>query len=113
MIAAGTLRHRGTIQERVPAGSPATSSSGEAIDTWADVATTWMSIEPIRGREFFSAEQVQSAVDVRIRMRYREGITSKMRIVVAGVPYNIVSVIDPEERHVDLEIMCERGLSDG
>lgn len=110
---AGKLQHRGTIQQRAPAGSPANSSSGEAIDTWVDVATTWMSIEPIRGREFFSSEQVQSAVDVRIRMRYLPGITSLMRIVCDSVNYNILSVIDREERHADLELMCERGPADG
>lgn len=111
-VGAGKLRHRGTLQQRV-AATPGDSASGEALDSWVDVAAVWMSVEPIRGRELFAAEQVQSPVDVRIRMRYRPGVTPQMRVVLNAVNYNIVSVIDPEERHAELELMCERGLNNG
>ena len=75
MIRAGRHDRRLTIQQR----AETKSGTGEVTWTWTDVQTVWCSIEPLRGREFFAAEQLQSNVEGRIRMRYQPGITSKMR----------------------------------
>lgn len=110
----GKRRHLGKIQRLTSPGSPANSLSGEALDDWQDFATNvWMSIDPIRGREFFSSEQIQSSVEVRIGMCYMAGVTPEMRVVHDNVNYNIAAVIDPGERHEELELMCERGANNG
>lgn len=48
---------------------------------WEDVDTLWAAREPIRGREFFSAAADRAEITVRYKIRYREGITSEMRLV--------------------------------
>ena len=49
----------------------------------------------------------QSEVSTKIRMRYLAGILSSDRITHDGKAYNVLSVIDPEMRHVELVLMCK------
>ncbi len=109
---AGKLRHRVTIQQLV-AGSPQQLPNGEPDVTWTDYLTMWASVEPLRGRELMLAQQMQSEVDVRIRLRYRGGITADMRVTFGGVNYDIKSVANIDLRNSELELMCATGLNNG
>lgn len=107
MIDVGKMRHRITFQrfdgERDGYGDPL-----EADDAhWTDVATTWAAIDPISGREFYAAEQSQSEVTHKVRLRYRPGLTTAMRISWEGRLLKILSIIDWEERHESLLLMCK------
>ena len=47
----------------------------------------------------------------RVTIRYREGIKSKMRVAIGSRILEIVSVIDVDERHRQLDLLCEeRGV---
>lgn len=100
---AGRLRHRVTIQNAVEARN----AYGEAIKTWSTVATVYASVEPIRGREMFDAEQVQSEVTHRVRLRYRPGLTSQMRLLFNGRMFEIQTVINVNERNREVQLMCK------
>ena len=99
---AGELRHRITIQHLV-----------EVIDqhntpnmVWQDFATVWAAVEPIRGREYIQTKNTQSELTVRIRIRYYAGINATMRVVYGSRMFNIADVIDIEERHKEMHLMC-------
>jgi SPP1 family predicted phage head-tail adaptor len=110
---AGKLRHKVAIQKLV-AGSPDQKASGEPDTTWTThLASIWASVEPLTGRELFAAQEHHSEVEVRVRVRYREGITAKMRVVFDSRNYDIVAVIDREERHRELELLCKQGVTAG
>lgn len=98
----GILRHRITIQEL----REGQDEAGQPVQEWQDVATVWGAVEPLRGREYFAAAQVQAEVTTRIRIRYSKGIKPDMRVLYDGRLYNINAVIDPEERHMELQLMC-------
>lgn len=104
----GRLRHRIVLQRR----TGAENDFGEPTDTWSDVATLSAGIEPISGREYFAAQQVQSEVTHRVTIRYFEGITPKDRLVwtdpatAVARYFDIRSVIDRDERHREMAIMC-------
>jgi SPP1 family predicted phage head-tail adaptor len=83
---------------------------GEASVSWNLVATVWAAVEPLRGREYLQADQVQAAVDTRIRMRYLDGVVPKMRVVWDGHTYDIESVINPATRGRELELMARELL---
>ncbi|WP_374711533.1 phage head closure protein [Symbiobacterium terraclitae] len=102
MTTAAVFRQRVTLQQHVVGQD----EYGQPIDTWQDVATVWAAVEPLRGREYFAAHQVQAEVTTRIRIRYRRGIRPEMRVLYDGRVFNILSVIDPEERHRELQLMC-------
>ena len=102
-VTAGRMRHRVTIQEPVVARN----GYGEAITTWTAVATVWASVEPISGREYFAAEHMQSEITHRVKLRYRSGITSEMRVLYGTRLLRIESVIDWRERREELHLMCQ------
>jgi len=99
----GDLRHRITIQQPVESSN----TFGEVEKTWQDIATVWASIEPLRGREYFDSQQINAEVTTRIRIRYRPGIKPKMRVVYGERIFDIQSVIDVEERHKEIHLMCK------
>lgn len=101
---AGDLRHRVTLQKRVQGFDPI----GQPIEGWDDVATVWAAVEPLRGREYLAAGAMQSSVEVRIRMRYRPGITSAMRVAFDGDVYDIKAVIEVNTRREELQLMCTK-----
>lgn len=100
---AGELRHRVTIQQKTFSRD---SYGGETI-TWTDVATVWAAVEPISGREYFTAQQTQAEVTTRIRIRHRAGITPVMRVLWGTRLYDIISVIEVKERNREIHLMCQ------
>lgn len=108
-VAAGQLDQRITLQQRA-AGQ---DSRGQESTTWSDVATVWASAQPLRGREFFAAAQVQAEATVRFRIRYRDGVVPTMRVLWRSQPYDINSVIDVDGGKHTLELMCLEGGRDG
>lgn len=109
---AGDLRHLVTLQSLV-AASPDQKATGEPDTTWTDWHAVHAAVEPLRGRELIAAQALQSDVDTRIRIRYRAGVSAAMRVVFGTRHYDIVTVIDPSERHIELQLMCRQGASDG
>lgn len=103
----GSLRHRIIIQEK----NLTEDLEGVTAETWGDVATVWASVEDLQGREFFQAAVV-SETKTRIKIRYRNGITSAMRVLLGERIFDIKSVIDPDGRKRELLLMC-REVTDG
>lgn len=113
----GNFRQRITIQEnryqRDEANQKVADSVGAPIDDWVDVRTCWASMEPLSGREYFASAQVQAEQVTRFRIRYpRFQIWPGMRIkyhdavLVADRYFDIQAVIDQNEMHVELWLMC-------
>jgi len=96
---AGARRHRLTIQRPVP------GAVWGADATWATHAQVWGSLEPLRGSELLSAQQMQSEVTGKSTIPYVPGVTPAMRFLCGSRIYQILSVIDPEERHCELQLM--------
>jgi SPP1 family predicted phage head-tail adaptor len=103
----GELRHKITIQKLVNIQD----TFGQPVEQWPDVVTVWASVNPIIGREFFAAQQVNSEVTHKIKMRYRSDITSDMRIKLGNRIFDIISPpINPGEKKIELQIMCKERL---
>lgn len=94
-------------------GSPQYSASGERNDEWTTLAEVWMSIEPLRGRELFAAQEHHSETEVRIRIRYRDDVTARARVLHDSKYYSVLAVVDAELRHRELELMCTHGMIEG
>ncbi|MED0676983.1 phage head closure protein [Aneurinibacillus thermoaerophilus] len=103
------LNRRIRLQRR----ESAKDDEGIVTEGWADVATVWAAIEPLRGREYFAAATVNAENTVRIRMRYRRGITPDMRVLYDGRVFEIQSVIDVNEMHREIHLMTQEVVGDG
>lgn len=101
---AGKLNKRITIQQY----ESTQNEFGEQVKTWSNIKTAWASIQPLQGREWFNAKQMQSEIEVRMRLRYTTAITPKMRIVYNSLNYNIESIINVGEANRELELMCSK-----
>jgi len=100
------LRHRVIIQQN----QPTINAFGEETEQWVDVATVWAAVEPIKGREFFAAQKENAETTARISIRYRTGILADMRILYGNKIFEINAIIDVEERHIELQLMCQELL---
>ena len=98
----GMLRHRVTIEQKVPTRD----TFGGEVETWTLVATVWASVEPLQGREYLAARQLQAELTTRIRIRRRTGILPQMRVVWGSHTYDIQAVIEPESGRRELQLMC-------
>lgn len=99
------MNKRGEIQ-RATARTP--NSLGEQVPTWTTLETRWMSIEPISVREQLRANAIDASESVRVRMRYYPGLKESDRIKHGDNVYEINSIVDKDERHVELELLCTR-----
>lgn len=105
----GKLRHRVKIQ----AYTAGRDSFGGEEPVWTDVATVWASVTPVSGKEYFASAQVNAEISTKITMRYISGITPKMRVVFGNRVFEIISVLNFEERGIELNLMCKESVPDG
>ena len=99
----GKLIWRCTLQQ------PATGQdgTGQPLTGWVDVAQFWADIRATGGLEAIKAGAVTSKVQTSIRLPYRTGITSGMRVVCGGVVYNILAVLPDLACKVHVDLVCE------
>lgn len=103
---AGRLRHRIHIQR----ATITANDYGEPAQAWATIATVWAGVEPLRGREYFAASQVQGAAEVRIIIRYGPQVASLNiadRVLHGSTVYDINSVQNIDSRNKELHIMAK------
>jgi SPP1 family predicted phage head-tail adaptor len=100
---AGGLRHRIDIEQNVGT----TDTFGATTDSWALFTTLWAAIEPLSGRELLQAQQIQADITHRVRFRYVSGVTAKMRVLYGSRIFNILSIINPEERNREITLACK------
>lgn len=99
----GKLRHRITLLRQVNE----VNDYGASTQTWKRVATVWADVRPLSGREYFSAQQVQSEVTTQIWLRHIEGIKPTMKVKFGKREFEILSVLNAQERDVSLQLMCK------
>lgn len=103
----GELRHRITIQKCNSNQNNYGEIDINATITWSDVVTVRAGIYPISGKEFFAAETVNSEITHKVKIRYIEGISPNMRIKFNNRIFSIESVINFQERGIELQLLCK------
>lgn len=99
----GKLRHRIALLKQVNE----VNDYGASTQSWKRVATVWADVRPLSGREYFSAQQVQSEVTTQIWLRHIEGIKPTMKVKFGKREFEILSVLNTQERDVSLQLMCK------
>lgn len=101
------LNRRVTIQVK---GSTQDGTGEQIVGGWTNFVTTgdgkvWAEVLDLTGREFISANAEQSRVQTKVTIRHRDGITTAMRLLYKGEPYDIKAVLGQGNR--SLLLMCE------
>lgn len=102
----------GRLDRRIELLVPSTvkSTVGQVISSYASVATFYGERLELRTSDAARAGQRDAFTLARYRIRYREGITTAMRIRADDRLYDIVSV-EPLDRRVSMIIMVEEVAS--
>lgn len=105
-ISAGELDQRITLQTRV-----ATQDAvGQTSEVWGSDVELWARARPLRGSEFFAAGATQAQETVVFGIRYRAGLTSAMRVLWNGAPYDLTAPpINVDGGNHTLELVCTGG----
>ena len=100
----GKLRHQITLQRN----HPEHSSLGEPLPNWVDYAVNSAAeVAPLVGKEFYGAQQINTELTTRVRLRWRDGVKAGDRIafkerlfLIATPPINV------NEKNHELVLMC-------
>lgn len=103
---AGQLRHMITIQEQ----TDVSDGMGGFSTTWSDEFSMSAAIWPLSSKESLDAMKLELVVTHKIRIRYRSGITSKNRIKFGTRIFNIVSLINPDERNIMIDMLASEDI---
>ena len=98
---AGLRRHRITFQRPISA----THARGDKTKSGVDYRTVWARINTTSGRDFLDVHQTESETTATITCCYIVGVKPYMRIKFEGRYFEIVHIINSDERSRDLQIL--------
>lgn len=115
----GELRHKIDIQQSIPDQD----DRGGVVERWVDLfLDIWAEVLYLQGRDLWQAQQVNAEVNMKVRIRYRPGLTSTCRVKwkrERGSPTAIdyLEVVGPpievEGRQNEIWLMCIRRDAEG
>lgn len=100
---AGDLNKRIEIQAPTRAGD----GMGGFAETYSTICTVWAALWPTSASEMVKSMQQTMEISHRIRIRYRSALRSSWRIKFENRYFNVVSIINPNERNEWLDLMCK------
>ena len=103
MINAGELDKRITIQMQ----SITRATDGAETITYTDLATVWAAYLNKSGREFYSAQKINSEVTALFKIRWRTGLSNKFRIKYGAAYFNILHIDDTKQREGEMLLLCK------
>jgi len=99
----GPLNKRVILQSKTQTAD----DMGGFTTVWNNAATVWAAIWPTSARELTQSMQTDMVITHRIRIRYRSSFIPSYRIKFGNRYFNIVSIINPNERNEWLDIMAK------
>ncbi|MHB9949487.1 head-tail adaptor protein [Clostridium botulinum] len=90
-----------------------TDEDGYPLPGEKTIKESYASVRGLRGREFYNAAAVQSEQDKIFNCRYFKGLDTSMQIKYNDTLYNITSINDLNEKHVEYEIHAKEVKQSG
>lgn len=99
----GILNRRITVQAQSSAQTP----SGQPVNTWNNILNVRASIRPASGKEVYATSGFVSELSHVVTIRYtKTPIATNMRVLYGTRVLLIQGVSDPDEAHVQLNLLC-------
>jgi len=80
---------------------------------WSTYATAFCKVQTKGGREFWKVQQVNADVSHVWRTQWSatmQNVTPDMRLIFEGLTYEILSVVDVDMDHDEIEIQTKRAV---
>lgn len=101
------MRHRVEFERR----GLTQDSVGQQIDTWESIGSAMVSIDPIRGREYYNASGEKADITHEIRCRAQDfRLYPRDRVIYGDRHFDIKSAIDISERGREWLLMVTEAL---
>ena len=104
----GKLRHQVEILKPITIRD----ALGQEVENLEVEKTVWASIEPLLGKEYFSAKQVNSEVNFKITIRYIDSLLPHWVVQFGQRVFNIEAIINLEERNRYLQLLCSEKVGE-
>ena len=104
----GPMKHLGSIEEYVET----TDSVGGVVKTWSLFSKVWCSISPLRGDERYVSAEKHATATHKVTTRYIAGVNPKMRLVVRGRTFEIISALNIGERDKTMQLVVKEDADD-
>jgi len=104
------LRNRVIIQAYT---EPGRDDDGFPIEGgWSEYKKLWAKVTPLSAKDLIAAQADQSEVVARMKIRYREDITTKMQVIWKGRVFSIQSqaLDDSEDSYTYCTFLLGQGL---
>lgn len=105
----------GDYRERIELQRPVrtVNGAGETVVTWTAVRKTWAQVKPLKAWQMERARAVEMRTSHVVKLRYAADVdgAGDWRIAWRGQVLNILGIVNPEGRNVELEISCEQERS--
>lgn len=102
----GDLNKRITLQYSTRVGD----GMGGFTLSWVDAATIFAAIWPLSAKEQVQNQSMTMTITGRIRIRYRSVLRPSWRIRFGNRYYNIMSIINVNERNEYLDLMVKEAV---
>ena len=109
-ICAGQMRHRIVIERQTAAAVADDDIGGQPATPWSTYVTIWGAAAQASGTEGEQQDRTSTVEVLRVVTRYRGDITTEMRIVFNGRPWNISRVNNVQFLNRILEITATAGV---
>ena len=86
--------------------SSSKDTHGTEIQTYTTTNTVWAGIKPVSGNEKYINQQIVAEVTHSIIIRYLSGVTPKMRILFGTRVFDILNVLNLDEKNVEMNLLC-------
>ena len=100
---AGSLRFKAELQRY----TPTQNSYGEEVKAWSKILDIYCDIKPIRSQERMVAQGLYTEATHTLYTRFIADIKPKDRILVKNRVFDIIGIINQQERDKALTITCK------
>ena len=104
----GKLRHQISLLKPIIVKD----ALGQEVEKLEMEKTVWASIEPLSGKEYFAAKQVNSEVNFKITIRYIDSLLPHWVVQFGQHVFNIEGIINLEERNKFLQLLCSEKVGE-
>ena len=99
----GSLRSQVTIKQP----THTKDANADVTTTFGTVTVCWGLLEQLKGREWIESGMENSEITAKLRIRYFAGIDPTMQVYFGSRTFEIISVINPDERNRELDLMLK------
>ena len=109
MAVTSSGRRRQFIQLKNPVGDPIPNGDGEYLQDYEVFAEHFASVDPATAQKlerFATSAPISSATHIVV-IPYEAGVTTATQVFLGSRQLNVVGYADPEERHIELVMICQ------